>query len=332
MKDPLRLLNPNGEVVDTFTPSTSARSGVSFERIDFAGPDAPENWQFCYLRTGHTLGLPSSRPEDAEGQELPELSRRFIVINEILFRPRPDAPEWVELYNPQKVDAPLLGWTVADSRDRPVPLPPVTLPAGGYVVLTRNAEEFRAAYPNAPPETIVAELALPTLNNTGDRVVLRGPNGEVVDAVEYGSVDLEEGQSLERRHADWDSERLDNWLPAVDLSYSTPGTENSVSQETGERPVLVATPNPFDPDEGPTELRFEAPLRSTISLRIFDSAGTLIRVLLDEEPHGGRQSLLWDGTDDAGNAVAPGIYIAQLLAIVDEKPKATAIAVVVAQR
>ena len=72
-------------------------------------------------------------------------------------------------------------------------------------------------------------------------------------------------------------------------------------------------PNPFNPL---TTLRFEVggdgvetfPVR----LEIFDVRGGKVRSLVDEARTAGRYSVLWNGRDDRGNAVASGIYHARL--------------------
>ena len=45
---------------------------------------------------------------------------------------------------------------------------------------------------------------------------------------------------------------------------------------------------------------------------MYDSAGRLVRMLLDRELPGGAYRLPWDGTDARGAAVASGVYHARL--------------------
>ena len=48
------------------------------------------------------------------------------------------------------------------------------------------------------------------------------------------------------------------------------------------------------------------------SVRIYDVKGRLVRSMLDEELRPGDYSLDWDGTDESGTAVVPGVYYCKL--------------------
>ncbi len=69
-------------------------------------------------------------------------------------------------------------------------------------------------------------------------------------------------------------------------------------------------PNPFNPG---TAVRFELPSSSTVTIRIFDAAGKLVRTLIDGRryPAGSREEE-WDGRNGAGNPVPSGIYFCML--------------------
>jgi len=64
-------------------------------------------------------------------------------------------------------------------------------------------------------------------------------------------------------------------------------------------------PNPFNPA---TRIEFGLKERTAVSLRIYDVAGRLVRVLVDESRDAGRYVEEWNGRDDGGRAVASGIY------------------------
>jgi hypothetical protein len=49
------------------------------------------------------------------------------------------------------------------------------------------------------------------------------------------------------------------------------------------------------------------------SLRIFDLTGRLVRILVDEPQKSGSYKINWDGKDDSGNRVVPGIYFYKLI-------------------
>jgi len=78
------------------------------------------------------------------------------------------------------------------------------------------------------------------------------------------------------------------------------------------RPVTLHqnVPNPFNPA---TRIRFDLPGPETISLRIYDLAGRLVRTLLDAEAcPAGPGEVVWRGRDEAGRQVASGTYFYRL--------------------
>jgi len=75
--------------------------------------------------------------------------------------------------------------------------------------------------------------------------------------------------------------------------------------------LSAAMPNP---SRGRTTLRLalEAPAR--VRARLCDVAGRIVRVLADESLAAGTHTLHWDGRDQGGAAVAPGVYFCRVQA------------------
>jgi len=86
------------------------------------------------------------------------------------------------------------------------------------------------------------------------------------------------------------------------------------------------SPNPSRPG---TTIGFGVPSAGNVSLRIFDTAGRLVRTLVNEPRPAGRYAESWDGRDAAGRPVAAGVYLYRLVAAgeggrsVDETKKMT---------
>lgn len=69
-------------------------------------------------------------------------------------------------------------------------------------------------------------------------------------------------------------------------------------------------PNPFNPL---TAIRYDLPQdASRVQLAVYDLGGRRVRVLVDGPQPAGQQSVIWNGQDDAGRAVASGVYIYRL--------------------
>jgi hypothetical protein len=76
--------------------------------------------------------------------------------------------------------------------------------------------------------------------------------------------------------------------------------------------LLAASPNPF---RAGTSIAYELSQRSPVRLMVMDTQGRLLRVLesaQSKEP--GRYSQRWDGRNEAGSQVAPGVYFYSLSA------------------
>jgi hypothetical protein len=76
--------------------------------------------------------------------------------------------------------------------------------------------------------------------------------------------------------------------------------------------LLAASPNPF---RAGTSIAYELSQRSPVRLMVMDAQGRLLRVLesaQSKEP--GRYSESWDGRNEAGHHVAPGVYFYSLTA------------------
>jgi hypothetical protein len=87
----------------------------------------------------------------------------------------------------------------------------------------------------------------------------------------------------------------------------------TVAVEPGEEPAsgvaLRAWPNPA---RGQVELAFALPAEDDVEVAIFDVAGRRVRALQRGPLAAGPHALRWDGKDDGGNRVAPGVFFARV--------------------
>jgi hypothetical protein len=60
-----------------------------------------------------------------------------------------------------------------------------------------------------------------------------------------------------------------------------------------------------------SRLQFSVPRTSHVSLRVFDAKGRVVRTLVDQDAAAGSFESNWDGRDDRGVTVAPGVYFAR---------------------
>ncbi|MGD9900056.1 MAG: LamG-like jellyroll fold domain-containing protein [Calditrichaceae bacterium] len=98
-------------------------------------------------------------------------------------------------------------------------------------------------------------------------------------------------------------------------SWMTPGApigHSSVAEDLNESlPIVGETfrisnhPNPFNPE---TNITFNLPEASNVTIQVFNSLGQEIRRLTDNYYNAGFNSVKWDGRDNRGALVASGIY------------------------
>jgi hypothetical protein len=122
----------------------------------------------------------------------------------------------------------------------------------------------------------------------------------------------------------WADPDYDGWpvyykLTAVDFSGNesdAAGTEATTAAGAPEAPQSFAlhanVPNPFNPT---TTIRYDVPPGGgEVRIDVFDTAGRLVRTLVDGYASPGRKSVAWDGRDTRGRVVASGVYFARMSA------------------
>ena len=89
--------------------------------------------------------------------------------------------------------------------------------------------------------------------------------------------------------------------------------DSGTATEDGIRQALARLtqnyPNPF---REATTIAYEVDQSGTVTLEVFDVLGRHIRTLVESEQPAGTYQAQWDGTDQAGGAVAAGTYFYQL--------------------
>ncbi|HWQ92362.1 MAG TPA: lamin tail domain-containing protein, partial [Clostridia bacterium] len=99
-----------------------------------------------------------------------------IVFNEIMYHPVPadDALQYVELHNRSGETVMLEGWRLAGGISFEFP-PGSALPAGGYLVIARNAAALRAKHPHLNAVNCLGDFS-GRLSHKGERLLLTMPD------------------------------------------------------------------------------------------------------------------------------------------------------------
>jgi len=100
-------------------------------------------------------------------------------------------------------------------------------------------------------------------------------------------------------------------IGVIDGDGEFPSPTVSVSLDRLQRVLEQNKPNPFNPA---TTISFVVAEPGHVTLSIFDSAGRLVRTLIDGTSTAGRREVIWDGRTNDGLAAPSGVYFYRLTA------------------
>ena len=157
---------------------------------------------------------------------------KVILISEIFADPSPQvglpAEEYVELYNVSEEPFDLADWTLTDGSSTGK-FPAAILLPGRYLVVTTAPGP--GSFPGAQS---IGLVNFPSLNNSGDRLLLRDATGMPVDSVNYA---LDWYRDEDKAGGGWSLELIDphnpcgegdNWSASENETGGTPGMPNSI--------------------------------------------------------------------------------------------------------
>lgn len=103
------------------------------------------------------------------------------------------------------------------------------------------------------------------------------------------------------------------WFDDLQLAQKLPTNVSEVQLALPDRYRLMQNyPNPFNPT---TTIRYQVADQSVpVTLVVYDALGQEVRRLVQQQQSAGNYTVVWDGRDNSGNAVASGIYLYKLRA------------------
>ena len=256
-----------------------------------------------------------------------------IVINEFMSNPNSSQTEWVELYNRSDTSICIKNWAIGDSiRQNLITDEEIWIRSGEYLIIAQDVAKFISTYPDVDCP-MVESSDWEVLNNTGDKIILKDSLGFIIDQISYNYT-WESGISSERISSEKPSNDQNNWWRCVDLKGATPCKKNSNSISYSDKIEFEISPNPFSPDgdgfEDTAVFEYKLPLKSELSIEIYDVKGRLIKTIMEDQPQASGK-IFWDGKDDGNRTVRAGIYIVYV-EIKGEKKSSLKTTLVVAKR
>lgn len=252
-----------------------------------------------------------------------------IVINEILFNPKPGAVDYVEIYNRSSKNFDLKDLYIANrslttnalGSLHQLTTDNILLFPGYFFAISENGSVVKQNYYAKNPENFI-DVAMPSFPNDEGAVVLLNSQQQVIDELHYYSkwhfalIDNEEGISLERIDYNKPTQNKENWTSAVSTAgFGTPSYQNSQFRtDASLKADITVTPKTFSPDkdgfEDFTTINYQmAEPGYVANITIFDAAGRPVKNLAKNATLALSGSFKWDGLDDKFNKVPVGVYV-----------------------
>jgi hypothetical protein len=250
-----------------------------------------------------------------------------VVINELLFNPKPFGVDFIEIYNRSNKYLNLKNWNIGNYENgtatnlRTITTDDFLLPPGSILAFTVDPLTVKSHYANANLTGLVKVNALPAFPDNDGSASIINESGLIIDSFlytrDYHSVFLrdKEGVSLERIHADVNTNDPNNWKSAAStVGFATPGYRNSNALEAGQITGEVRIePEIFVPLFGQpdfTEIKYNFDQGGRMAnIKIIDQQGREIKRIAENELLATDGFFRWDGDRDDGAKVRPGYYV-----------------------
>ena len=255
-----------------------------------------------------------------------------IIINEILFNPKEDGVDYIEIYNNSNSFFDLSKLRIANFFEfggilHPEEVEIITAETHlfsphTYLVLTSDSGKVKQEYYCENPYQFIEVASMPTLpNEEGKICIVHQSLNQIIDAFAYHEemhfslLETEDGVSLERLAINTETQKTSNWHSAAStVGFGTPTYKNSqelVIQSIGEMNI---DPKSFSPNNNgykdvcSINWSFsKTNLMATI--KVFDNEGRLVKNLINNQMIGNSGSINWNGTSEDGLQLNTGMYI-----------------------
>ena len=194
-------------------------------------------------------------------------NRFDIIISEFMADPSPTvglpASEWIELKNCSSQPVSLQNWRITDANGQSGPFPSYILQPDSFLIICSSS----ALAAMSQSGTAIAVSSFPSLDNEGEWIALKSPDGRIIHSVNYTSDWY--GNAL-KKEGGWSLEMIDtrnpcsgksNWTASIHPAGGSPGKQNSnnASNQDMEAPRLLRS---YLTDSVTIRLVFDEPLDS----------------------------------------------------------------------
>lgn len=250
-----------------------------------------------------------------------------MVINEILFDPRPQGVDYLELYNKSEHAIDLKSIFIANRNATGAPANFVQASSaiklifpGKFALLTTDPDITASHFPSADTDAFIKISSLPSFPDDSGTAIVMNQQGILIDEINYSKywhfslIKDREGISLERIKYSGPS-NASNFHSASTTLSGTPGYKNSQSTpDDAQGGGFSLSHKIFSPDNDGTDdfllIHYEFATPGFVSnIKIFDASGRMVRYLEKNSLSSMKGYYRWDGLDDKSSKLPQGIYI-----------------------
>ncbi len=252
-----------------------------------------------------------------------------IVINEILFNPKSNGTDYVEIYNRSNKIIDLKQTYVANRSTAGAISNIKQLSADNYlffpqdfIVITEDPAIVKRDFITQNMDAFVTVASMPSYNDDEGDVIILNVQGNITDELKYDEkwhfklIDNREGVALERIDYNAPTQQESNWhSAATSVGYGTPTYKNSqyrldlqVQGTITVTPEIVSPDNDGMDDFATIDYSFPSP-GYVANITIFDANGRVVRYLQRNALCGIKGNFRWDGLGEKNQKLPVGIYI-----------------------
>ena len=252
-----------------------------------------------------------------------------VVVNEILFNPKADGVDYVELYNRSRDILNLKNLYIANLNSlgnidniTAISEQDYLFYPEEYIVLTESPSIVKSQYLVKQPDNIIKINSLPSMNDDEGHVIIMNEQGKIIDRADYKDdwhfklIDDAEGVSLERINVNSKSNDEQNWHSASSsVGYGTPTYKNSQAYVHGSdegtihvEPKVISPNNDGVDDLAAIKYTFDEP-GYVANISLFDVNGRLVKQIQRNALCGRLGQFMWDGLNEQNQKLPNGIYI-----------------------
>lgn len=252
-----------------------------------------------------------------------------VIINEILFNPKSDGTDYVELFNRSNKIINLKELFLGNRSSlgaianlKQLSTTDISFFPGEYLVISEDQSIIKRQFTVQNPAAFLDLSSMPSYSDDKSNVVLLNNAGAHVDELAYTDkwhfplIDNKEGVALERINPNAATQNKENWTSGAKSSgYGTPTYQNSqFRQDLQVQGEITVTPEVFSPDNDGFDdfllINFRFPENGYVmNITVFDVSGRPVKAVQRNALCGQTGSFRWDGLDDKFAKLPLGPYV-----------------------